>query len=471
MEKFYGDLIPSKSICLEKCISSYGHSPTLGSPSCTVNAKGNKHVRFFALPRELRELIYREALLYASQGPEILRTCHGIHAEAEKFLYQRPIIFRSQGALHGWVEARPRNMLQDVQDISLELQDVDLMPILISDPADDLSGRTRSIRTWELYEDELDKLSQAFEKLPNIRTISIRATSGRLTQLYEDFMAKVLRMVAAHWPSLQGLSLDGNMHGQSIEFMNDLKSLTAFTFDGFCATQPAETAAILSRLSLTRMAIASQPGLLMPTHRQHSTFTAKPQSLDGSVLRSMNQLACLSISERIPSATSPALFFTSEILSALHNHRTLSILSICLSHAPDEDTIDALGAFLGKNTSVTSLELDWPHLSPAVLYILTNRLSNLWIRAANASFAAVILGALLESREDRGVQSLRRVVLVRNSWDVEYEVGDLRDEDDEDENEDENDVDADTETDNEEEDVDLKHEDVSCTYPTMTTER
>ncbi|KAF2444715.1 hypothetical protein P171DRAFT_443698 [Karstenula rhodostoma CBS 690.94] len=386
-----------------------------------------ENTSLFALPLEIRELIYQDILMDPSQGPGILQTCHEVHAEAHKFLYQRPIVFRSQAVLNDWLAERPQHVLKNVHEISLELQDVDLTPLLISDLSTDSSGRTRSLRTWELYEEELDALDQAFTMFPNITTLSIRATSGRQTHLYEEFMAKVLQMLTCHWPLLQDLSLEGNMHNQNLGVLKDLNALTAFSFDGFCGSKPAATAAILSKLGLTRMSIVSQPDLLTPTHGQHSSLTSKTQSFDSSVLGSIAQLAYLSISERVSSATSSALFFTSEILGSLHSHKTLSTLSLRLSHAPDEDTLDALNEFLKKSVSVDRLELDWPHLDPAILYILTNRLKCLWIRAASSWIASDILGTLLESREDGGVQKLRRVVLVRHGWDVGY----IAEEDDE----------------------------------------
>jgi hypothetical protein len=323
-------------------------------------------------------------------------------------------------------------MLQDIHDISLELQDIDLTPLLITAVSTDTSTRTRSLKTWELYEKELDALDQAFTKLPNVTTLSIRATSGRQTHLYDDFLAKVLQMLASHWPALQDLSLEGNMHNQSLDPMENLKALTAFSFDVFCGTGSAETAATLSRLSLTRVSIVSQPGLLTPTRGQHSNFTSKIQSFDGSVLRSIGQLASLSINERVPSATSSALFITSDMLGPLRSHKNLSTLSLHLSLAPDEDTLEALNDFLKENCSVNSLELDWPHLHPAILYILTNRLKSLWIRATSSVVASDILGTILEIREDGGVHELRRVVLIRDSWGVGHVAVETDSEDDDD---------------------------------------
>lgn len=373
-----------------------------------------KYTALIGLPLEMRELIYQQVLLDASQGPQILRVCQSIHFEARKFLYQRPIIFRSQKALNEWLAQRPNDVLQDVQEISLELQDVDLSPILMPVSPAGSSERSRSLQTWDLYETDLDALDQAFKKLPNVTALTIRALEGRQTHLYEVFLAKVLQMIASHWPALQDLSLGGNMHNQSLRFMETLGALNAFCFDGFSATEPAETAAMLSRHNLTRITIASQPTLLTPTRGQHSNITYKSQSFDSSVLRKIDRLASLSISERVPTAASSALFFTSEILGSLHALKTLAVLSLRLSHTPDEHTLDALDDLLKRSTSIERLELDWPHLNPVILYILTNRLKFLWIRAADLTAASDILAAILESREDGGVQGLRRVVLVRS---------------------------------------------------------
>ncbi|KAL1610411.1 hypothetical protein SLS60_002078 [Paraconiothyrium brasiliense] len=390
----------------------------------------NKDIPLFALPLELRELIYQDVLLDPSQGPQILQTCQDIHSESRKFLYQRPIVFRSQTALNQWLVERTQDVLRDVHEIFLELQDVDLAPVLVSTSWSDNPERSRSLRTWELYEEELEALDQAFKKIPNVKTLTIRATDGRQTHLYEAFLAQMLQTLAFHWPALQGLSLEGNMHNQSLDALQDLKALTTFSFDGFCGTKPAETAAILSKLNLTRLSITSQPGLLTPTHGQHSNFTSKFQSFDGSVLRTIDQLAYFSISERVLSATSSAIFFTSEILGSLHSHKGLLSLSLCLSHTPDEDTLDALNEFLKNSSSVKRLDLNWPHLDPAVLYILTNRLHILWIRATSLTIALDILDTILESKEDGGVQKLRRVVLVRSDWARGHNVEEL-DSDDE----------------------------------------
>lgn len=378
-----------------------------------------------SLPLELRELIYKEVLLDPSQGPQILRVCREICSEARKFLYQRSIVFQSQSDLHRWLEQRPEEVLQDVQEIQLELQDVDLMPILASASSDDQSERRANLSTWKLYEGELETLDRSFKKLPNAKTLTIRALTGRQTHLYDEFLAKVLQMLGVHYPALQDLSLEGNTHNQSLNFLPPLEALTAFSFDGFAASETAETAAILSGLNLTHISIVSQPALLTPTRGQHSSFTLKPPTFDRSFLHTITQLASFAVTESVPTPTSSPLFFNSEIFSSLHNHKTLSALSLRLSQTPDEDTLDGLGDFLKKTDSVERLELDWPHLDPTILYILTNKLKSLWIRASNSTAACDILDVILESKEDGDLERLRRVVLIRKGWDIVGETSSM----------------------------------------------
>ncbi|KAJ4305306.1 hypothetical protein N0V90_000837 [Kalmusia sp. IMI 367209] len=383
---------------------------------------------FFGLPLELRELIYKDVLVDPSQGPQILRTCREIHSEAHKFLYQRPIAFQSQSTLYQWLENKPQELLSNVQDFLLELQDVDLTPVLVSKPSIDQPERSRSLRTWELYDEELEGLDRAFGRLPSIKALTIRALAGQQTHLYDEFLGKVLQMLGSHYAALQDLSLEGNLQNQSLTFMRSLKTLTAFTFDGFSASEAIETAAILSSLNLTRISIVSQR-TLSATHRQHSNLGSKSQSFDGAVLRTVSHLASFSVSERIPTS-SAALFFTPEILNSLHNHETLRCLSLCLSQAPDEEMLDTLHDLLKKNRCIETLELDWPHLQVGILYILTDQLRSLWIRASSLTASATIIGAILESKEDGGLQQLGRVVLLRNGWDADGMVEELDSEDD-----------------------------------------
>lgn len=372
---------------------------------------------FFTLPLELREQIYKEVLASPTQGPDLLRSCREIGSEAHKFLYQRPLNFRSQLSLHEWLSRAPNDLLPQATEITLKIQDVDLRPLLELDASTVQATGPPRLLTWELYQAELDRLNKALRKLPKVKTVTIRALSSRQSFLYREFLGNILDMLSSLYPTLLDLRLEGNMHHQSLEFLTGLQHLNSFSFDGFSSTSATETADILARLGqLNSLSLISQHAMLTPSTYSLSGFTAKPQSFTGDVIRAINQLASFSVIERIPTS-SPTLFFTSEVLASLHSHKALNSLSIILSYTPDDDTLQSLQHFL-ERCPIQHLELDWPDLKPAVLeeYSLVQEdLKTLWIKASDVSNALTILLLILERRKAGNLQELRKVVLVRAS--------------------------------------------------------
>lgn len=374
---------------------------------------------FFTLPLELREQIYKEVLASPAQGPQLLRTCREIKTEAHKFVFQRPLNFRSQLSLYTWLDRAPDDLTPHVTEISLKVQDVDLRSLLESDASTSQSTTPPRLLTWDLYEIEVDKLNQALRKLPNVKTITIQALSSRQSFLYRGFMARVLEMLSSLYPTLLDLRLEGNMHYQSLEFLTGLQHLQSFSFDGFSSTSSTETADILASLEhLSNLSLISQHEMLMPSTYLHSGFTEKPHSFTGGVMRTISRLASFSVIERIP-ISSPTLFLTSELLASLHNHKALNSLSIVLSHTPDAETLESLQKFLQRSV-IASLELDWPDLKPEVLneYSLVQEdLRALWVRTRSASDVSTILHSVLESRAKGSLQELGKMVLIRANKD------------------------------------------------------
>jgi hypothetical protein len=369
----------------------------------------------FALPLELRELIYKRVLASPAHGPAILQTCRAVHLEARKFLFQRPLHFAGQLDLYRWLHHAPPEFLTYTRELSLSIQDVDMRPLLRpQSPAQ--APSSGQLLTWQLYESEMDRLQQALQKLPNIKTITLTALSQHQSFLYREFLGKVLWLLGSLYPNLEDLRLEGNLHYQDLEFLSRLDRLQSFSFDGFSSSSPAETARVLASLeNLTQLSIVSQSALLTPDHQLHSCFTYKRQSLTGDVLRTFNKLASFSVTERTPRFSS-TLFFTPEVLASLHTHRTLNSLSVALSQAPDTEVLLSLEAFL-ESSSIEELELDWPQLDPLVLEsyaLLSDALRVLWVRAASAAAAFEIIWSIAEYREAGGLGTLEKIVLVRS---------------------------------------------------------
>lgn len=371
----------------------------------------------FTLPLELRQLIYQAVVASPLHGPELLQTCREIHLEAQKYLFERPISFRSQLALYNWIDQVPHEHLPRARVISLNIQDVDLRSLLNGSALISHPGDPPRLLTWDLYEAELDRLYHALRELPNVQKITIRALSGRQSFLYREFLQKFLRMLGSLYSGHLDLSLEGNLHHQDLAFLSTFKKLTAFSFDGFSASSPSQTAKILSSLEhLTSLSLISQGTMLTPESRTRSEFTTKRQSFTGDVFRTLNQLTCFSVTEIVPTLV-PTLFFTPEFLASLHGHQTLKAMKICLSQNPDNETMAALESLL-KEINLKFLDLDWPDLDPGIFHIYSlvpSCLQTLVVRAKTAADAFDIISSFAESRDAGDLHALRELVLVRSS--------------------------------------------------------
>lgn len=372
---------------------------------------------FFGLPLELRQLIYNAVLASPMHGPELLQTCREIHSEAYKVLFSRPLSFRSQVALFNWLDQVPHKYLSQVRELSLNVQDVDLRPLLKTPVLTNHPGDPPRLLTWDLYEAELDRLYNALELLPGIQKLVIRAVPGRQSFLYREFLRIFLSALSSLCPGLSDIQLEGNLHHQSLSFLSGFAKLQGLSFDGFSASSPFEVGNILSGMqNLTSLSLSSQSDLLSPASYAHSNFTTRTQSLTGRALDVVNRLTCFSITEMIPKSA-PMLFFTPDILTALHNHRGLKIIKVCLSQAPNDDTMDVLKEFL-ENSHIKVLELDWPQLDPHVLEtfsLIRESLEELCVRASSATAAFEIIWSVAESRDAGNVSALGELILLRST--------------------------------------------------------
>ncbi len=372
---------------------------------------------FFTLPLELRQLVYRAVLESPLHGPELLRTCREIHSEAYKLLFTRPLSFRSQVAMFDWLSQVPHEHLSQVQELSLNIQDVDLRSLLDTSALICHPGDPPRLLTWDLYEAELDKIHHALKQLPKVRNLTVRAIAGRQSFLYRDFLSRFLVLLCSLYPGLSDIHLEGNLHYQSLSFLTGFTRLQAISFDGFSASSPTDMAKILSGLDhLTDLSLVSRSTMLTPDSHTYSNFTTKQRSLTGQVVNTIDNLQYLSVTEIIP-ASAPALFFTPEVLTSLHNHQGLKVIKVCLSQAPGDQTMNALESFL-VNTHVKVLELDWPQLDPNVLKkfsLIPDSLEKLWVRAKSAADAFEIIWSLADSRDAGDLDHLKELTLLRST--------------------------------------------------------
>jgi hypothetical protein len=374
-----------------------------------------KSSSLFALPLELREDIYRRVFSFPNQGSNILRTCREISTEARKFLYQKPLFFKSQEAFYTWSSSTPRNLLAHVLDVSIYVQDVDLKPIL-SLGTSTLSHQTPRLLTTELYQADIDKFKQALAQLPKVKAVTIQTPLKRPSYLYRDFITQILGSLSTLCPNLLDLRLEGNFHHHDLHFLACLKNLESFSFNGFASTSPAATANIIASLHrLTNLNLVSEHAYSTPGTDFHGEYIGKRLSFSGEVVRTIKQLASISVIERT-TIPSPILSFMPDVLSSLHAHKTLKSLSVRLSHTPDVAVLASLEEFLDQ-TPIKDLELDWPNLKPIVLeqYRLVNGyLQVFWAKTECERDASGILHLIAHGREAGNSSQLEKVVLIRD---------------------------------------------------------
>ncbi|KAF2731771.1 hypothetical protein EJ04DRAFT_566558 [Polyplosphaeria fusca] len=361
----------------------------------------NKTPPLLTIPLELREAIYKELLSNSVNGPQLLRTCREIYEEARKFLYQRPLIFSRRSALQEWLDVTPYDAQLYVADLTIELQDVDLSPLL--DQPDNLSkANPTRLQTWKLYDREERKLRELLLKFPNLRALTIRPIQDQQSSLYQEFLRGFLKALGSIFPNLHDLCLEGNFHHQSLSFLVSLVRLQSFTFDGFSSSTPQNTADIFSRLAdLTNLSV-------------------KTQSFTEHAVRNMGRLSSFSLLEPTSPTNIPSLFFTTKLLAALRDQSAFTSLTLVFSCAPDGQLIQALEGLL-RSSSIAYLRLDWPSLDPSIMTqhdLLPSSLKEIWIRTASMEMASNGLQTILARQKAGNASSLRRVVFIRKARDA-----------------------------------------------------
>jgi hypothetical protein len=369
---------------------------------------------FFSLPLELREHIYAEVLSSPAQGPQLLRTCQEIQIESRKFLYQRPLDFKSQIHLHDWLNTTPDKFLTHVTDVSLSIQDVDVRALLEPGIATSRTSISGQLHTCDLYEAELHKLRESLQKLGSVKKITIRALVGRQSHLYRDFLTKLLDSLYLMYPTLHDLRLEGNISHQNLKFLGRFDNLRSFSFGGVSSSSSTETGGILSSLrQLSNLVLTYKQTMITSNSHLHGEFGAR--SFIGGTPNAANRLASLSIAE--PTLSTATDLFTLGFLTAMHSHTTLKNLSVSVSHAPGSAMLDRLEQYL-KTSAIQCLELDWPGLNAEVLRahkLIPDHIKALWIRVGSMEAALNILLSLLERRRAGTLCELGKIVLIRTT--------------------------------------------------------
>jgi len=189
-------------------------SPTTNTPASPL----------LNLPPELRDEIYRFALLSPNTILSLLTTSQQLKMEAQPLLYQRPIKLSSQTKLFDWLRRSRASNLKQVKNLTLRLTDIDLSPLL--DP--DIIRDEPQTSAWTLYNDEIVRLDRAFRSLPALTELTVIPPRIIHSQLLRGLYLSLLALIPKHYPRLRLLVI----HDEStiLEAVTALQGLLKVTF-------------------------------------------------------------------------------------------------------------------------------------------------------------------------------------------------------------------------------------------------
>lgn len=204
---------------LSELLRCLGLTKQQSTPSTVTSASP-----LLQLPPELRDEIYRFALLSSNTTLSLLTTSHQLQMEAQPLLYQRPIKLSSQAKLFDWIRRSRSSNLRQVKNLTLRLTDIDLS--LLLDP--DALQQDPPTSAWTLYNDEIVHLDRALRSLPGLTELTIIPPRIIHSQLLRSLYLSFLALIPKHYPRLRLLVI----HDEStiLDAVAALQGLPKVTF-------------------------------------------------------------------------------------------------------------------------------------------------------------------------------------------------------------------------------------------------
>jgi hypothetical protein len=329
--------------------------------------------RLLLLPSPIRKLIWEMVLLCEVHNTQLLMTCHQIHMEADGIVCRRPQIFQSQAELSSWIKNRDPNHLDQVENVTLYLQNID--PDLLATE----QSRSRD-SLLEVYQVEAENILADFARLPNIRHFALYKPDNVRSYLYQAFYVSVLTKVTRR-RSL--LTLAFHSDDSSLNFIKTLPDLRSLSFTGYSTSTPMETLNILSRLRRLTSIELIQP--VIPTGLEGLELDSSLlsiQSLTRDVIKGLRGLKSFTIYEPGDQHPQTWAFFSQTFLQALDSgHRTsLESIRIVLENTPDSESQLSFSALLMAST-LKHVDVSWPMMEEDLVHSIPRTVETLRIPA------------------------------------------------------------------------------------------
>jgi hypothetical protein len=329
--------------------------------------------RLLLLPLPIRKRIWEMVLLCQAHDTRLLRTCRQIHTEADGIVCRRPQTFQSQTELSSWIEQRDTKHLDQVENVTLHLQNIDTA-VLVAE------------QSWpkafllELYRAETEKILADFAKLPNIRHFALYKTDHVQPYLYQAFYVSILTTVTHQLPLL---TLGFHSEGSSLAFLKSLPDLRGVTIAGYSTSTPMETLNILSRLRrLTSLELIQPATPTVPEGLEVDLSLLRSQSLTRDVIKGLRGLEDFAIYESGGQHPQTWALFSQGFLQALDaGHRTsLQSIRIVLENTPGPESQRSFNALLTAST-LKYIDVSWPMMEADLVQSLPRTVEILRIPA------------------------------------------------------------------------------------------
>jgi hypothetical protein len=331
-----------------------------------------------SLPLPIRERIWEMVILCEVHSIQLLTTCRQINMEAKGIPYRRPHIFSSQAELASWIQQVDSKHLDQVEDISLYLQDLEVIPL-------DAQHTWPEVSLLELYEFNIPKILADISKLPNIQHFALYKPDKVRSYLYRDFYSAALNKILLQLPALRTLKFHSD--DDRLDFLKTLPDLRHLAFTGHAKNTPMETLNILSRLRhLTNIELIPSVTPDVAGGAEWAYLSSlKSLSLTRDVIKGLRGLKNFTIYESGDENTQTWSFFSQSFLQALDsgNRTSLQRLRVVLDSTPNAETQKSFQALLAAS-SLKHVDVSWPLLDADLIHNLPRTVETLCITPSTA---------------------------------------------------------------------------------------
>ena len=370
---------------------------------------------FLDLPLEIREQVYGGLLSDSScKNVQMLRTSQQVYAEAQPFLFKRPLAFASQFDFYGWIGRSSSQNLRHVQCIHIKLVDV-ISQEGLAESSIQVYRKSSPSPIIKSYEEDVARFAAALKAVPNVRSLTLYKNRHAESDHFREFHRSCFALITKGFAGLKSLTF--YVDQIPLEFLSSLHNLQSLRFTGFSTSSPMDTLKALQKLAkLEEVSLFGPPPGISFQQRRGYTGPKTIQSMTAEVVRALSPLKSFTICEiRDPVSNVDEVFLERSMLSALSqtHGRSLRTLRVSTDFLPSVESRNALATLLSSSSSLHHVELGWPGLDGSLVDALPTTIRSLEITVSAVLPPGELANCLLARR---GQLTGLTEVVIRTDW-------------------------------------------------------